>query len=306
MRTKIYRAITTGICLITFLCLQSFSQSLIVEAGYARIATESGYSLQSNFDRYFSNRFGILANVTYAATTASEDESNFQLGFTSGLFFQIFDFQHHLLLTEAGAGTSYYEPKKQTFAFFYWSLDYFYKISSRHFIGVSAGLNGGDHSTQFVNVNYLFNTYSKDKNFNQQKSNFVLMAEPTIIFTKPSASAGLNVIGAYEIGSVISLGIGSGFSFWQSTSAALVPVFADVKLNFLPGKIKPYSIFRFGYNITSNVAPYQGFVDIGLGLNVSITQKHGVYADCKLRKSRNFELLEDQSLIVATGYKFSF
>ena len=78
------------------------------------------------------------------------------------------------------------------------------------------------------------------------------MLEPTLIFSKPSASPGLNIIGAYEIGNVVSAGIGAGFVYWLNTSG-MVPVFADIRLNLLPGKITPYSIFRFGYNIGTNL-----------------------------------------------------
>ena len=82
------------ICFLVIFGTKSFSQSLVVEAGYTRIATEAGFNSQLNFNRYFSNRFGILANVTYAVSKKPEENSTFQLGFASGLFFQIFDFQH--------------------------------------------------------------------------------------------------------------------------------------------------------------------------------------------------------------------
>lgn len=293
------------ICFFVSFWTKSFSQSLVVEAGYTRIATEAGFDSQLNFNRYFSNRFGILANVTYAVSKKPEENSTFQLGFASGLFFQIFDFQHHLLLTEAGAGTSYYEPKKSTFPFFYWSLDYFYKISSRHFVGISAGLNGGEHSAQFINVNYLFNTYSKDKNFAQRQNHFVLMGEPTLLFTKRTTSVGLNIIGAYEIGNVVSLGIGSGFVYWQGATG-VVPLFADIRLYFLPGKIRPYSVFRFGYNFGAELGAYRGFGDIGIGVNAAIHDKHGISADFKLRKNQSIDELKDQPAIFAIGYIYSF
>jgi hypothetical protein len=258
-----------------------------------------------NFDWYFSNRFGILVNATYAASTAPEGESTFQAGYMSGLFFQILDVKHHLLRTEGGIGTSYYEVKKQTFPSVYWSIDYFYKISSRHFIGVSAGLNGGDHSAQFINVSYMFNTYPKEENFHNCKSHFALMGEPTLIFTKHTTSAGLNIVGVYEIGSVLSAGIGSGFVYWQG-STCVVPLFADIRLYFLPGKIKPYSIFRFGYNLGAELGAYRGFGDIGIGVDVAIHGKHGIYADFKLRKNQSIDELKDQPVIVSSGYKFSF
>ena len=298
MKFKIYRHIPLGVCLYFTLLPTLFSQSLIAEFGYANVRSEAGFNCQLNFDRYFSNRFGILANVTYI-----NDSSN-QLGYTAGLFFQILDLEHHLLLTEVGIGTSYYEPKEQTFPSVYWSIDYFYKISLKHFIGISAGINGGDHATQFVNVNYLFNTYPKDKNFNNQKSRFAVMLEPTLILSNPSASTGLNIIGAYEIGSVVSAGIGAGFVYWLNTSG-MVPVFADIRLNLLPGKITPYSIFRFGYNIGTNLGTYQAFGDMGLGVKIAITERHGIYADCKLRKNQATDFLRDQFPIVSAGYKFS-
>jgi hypothetical protein len=58
----------------------------------------------------------------------------------------------------------------------------------------------------------------------------------------------LNIINSYKINPYFSLGFGTGLRYYFDAEAAVIPVFADFRTNFINNKISPYLSLGVGYS----------------------------------------------------------
>lgn len=83
----------------------------------------------------------------------------------------------------------------------------------------------------------------------------------------------LNIINGYQINPYFSLGFGTGLRYYFDAEAALIPVFADFRANFINNKVSPYLSLGVGYSFDAT-NDFEGFgfllnPTVGVSFNVS-------------------------------------
>ena len=76
----------------------------------------------------------------------------------------------------------------------------------------------------------------------------------------------LNIINGYQINPYFSLGFGTGLRYYFDAEAALIPVFADFRANFIDNKISPYLSLGVGYSFDAT----NDFEGVGFLLNPTV------------------------------------
>jgi hypothetical protein len=76
----------------------------------------------------------------------------------------------------------------------------------------------------------------------------------------------LNIINGYQINPYFSLGFGTGLRYYFDAEAALIPLFADFRANFIDNKISPYLSLGVGYSFDAT----NGFEGVGFLLNPTV------------------------------------
>jgi len=76
----------------------------------------------------------------------------------------------------------------------------------------------------------------------------------------------LNIINGYQINPYFSLGFGTGLRYYFDAEAALIPVFADFRVNFINNKISPYLSLGVGYSFDAT----NDFEGVGFLLNPTV------------------------------------
>lgn len=76
----------------------------------------------------------------------------------------------------------------------------------------------------------------------------------------------LNIINGYQINPYFSLGFGTGLRYYFDADAALIPLFADFRANFMDNKISPYLSLGVGYSFDAT----NGFEGVGFLLNPTV------------------------------------
>lgn len=73
----------------------------------------------------------------------------------------------------------------------------------------------------------------------------------------------INIINGYQLNPYFSLGFGIGLRYYFDAEAAVTPVFADFKANFIDNKISPYLSLGVGYSFDAT----NDFEGVGFLLN---------------------------------------
>ena len=81
----------------------------------------------------------------------------------------------------------------------------------------------------------------------------------------------LNIINKYQINPNFSLGFGTGLRYYFDAEAALIPVFADFRANFIDNYISPYLALCIGYSFDAT-NDFEG-VDLFLSINTGVSFK---------------------------------
>ena len=76
----------------------------------------------------------------------------------------------------------------------------------------------------------------------------------------------LNIINGYQINPYFSLGFGTGLRYYFDAEAALIPLFADFRANFIDNKISPYLSLGVGYSFDAT----NDFEGVGFLLNPTV------------------------------------
>jgi hypothetical protein len=86
---------------------------------------------------------------------------------------------------------------------------------------------------------------------------------------QPSANFGV-ILGSigWQFNPWVFLGIGSGLKYYYDQSDGDLPVFTDLRINFLNRKVSPTLSFKGGYNLADNL-----FGDLSAGICYSILPK---------------------------------
>jgi hypothetical protein len=88
--------------------------------------------------------------------------------------------------------------------------------------------------------------------------------------TKTGGDAGLdflklNIINGYCFNPHLALGFGTGARYYFDAESIFVPIFADLRVNFINGNVTPYIAFGGGYSFNAS----NNFEGVGLMLNPS-------------------------------------
>lgn len=76
----------------------------------------------------------------------------------------------------------------------------------------------------------------------------------------------LNVINGYQINPYFSLGFGTGLRYYFDAEAALIPIFADFRTNFMDNNVSPYFSLGVGYSFDAT----NSFEGVGFLLNPTV------------------------------------
>ena len=76
----------------------------------------------------------------------------------------------------------------------------------------------------------------------------------------------LNIINGYQINPYFSAGFGTGLRYYFDAKAALIPVFADFRANFIDDNVSPYLSLSVGYSFDAT----NSFKDVGFLLNPTV------------------------------------
>ncbi len=76
----------------------------------------------------------------------------------------------------------------------------------------------------------------------------------------------LNIINGYQINPYFSLGFGTGLRYYFDEEAALIPVFADFRANFMDNNVSPYLSLGVGYTFDAT----NSFEGVGFLLNPTV------------------------------------
>lgn len=95
----------------------------------------------------------------------------------------------------------------------------------------------------------------------------------------------LNIINGYQLNPYFSLGLGTGLRYYFDAEAALIPIFADFRANFMDNNVSPYLSIGVGYSFDAT----NSFEGVGFLLNPTI----GV----------SFKVSEKSAMNVGLGYE---
>ena len=94
----------------------------------------------------------------------------------------------------------------------------------------------------------------------------------------------LNIINGYRINPHFSLGFGTGLRYYLDEYTALIPVFADFRVNFIDNNVSPYLSLDVGYSFDVMNIEGAGFL-----LNPTV--------------GASVKISEESALIVGLGYE---
>jgi len=85
----------------------------------------------------------------------------------------------------------------------------------------------------------------------------------------------LNIINGYQINPYFSLGFGTGLRYYFNADAALIPVFADFRANFINNKISPYLSLGVGYSFdaTNDFREVGFLINPTVGVSIKVSDK---------------------------------
>jgi hypothetical protein len=109
----------------------------------------------------------------------------------------------------------------------------------------------------------------------------------------------VNIINGYQINPYFSLGFGTGVRYYFHEEAALIPIFADFRANFIDNKISPYLSLGLGYSFNA-MNEFKGFgflvnPTLGISFKVSDNTALNVGVGYDLQKLKFYEY-DDNSL----------
>jgi hypothetical protein len=89
----------------------------------------------------------------------------------------------------------------------------------------------------------------------------------------------LQFINSWQLNPYFALGFGTGVHYYLDAEAALIPLFADFRSSFLPGKVSPYVSLGLGYSFDAS----DGFEGVGFllnltaGVNIKTSPKNSIH-----------------------------
>ena len=120
----------------------------------------------------------------------------------------------------------------------------------------------------------------------------------------------VNIINAYQINPYFSLGLGTGVRYYFYEEAALIPIFADFRANFIDNKISPYLSLGLGYSFNA-MNEFKGFgflINPTLGVSYKVSDKAalnvGVGYDLQKLKFYEYDDNSLDALSIIIGISF--
>lgn len=108
----------------------------------------------------------------------------------------------------------------------------------------------------------------------------------------------LNVVNGYRTGPHFAIGFGTGLHYYTEPDAALIPIYADFRANFLKNDISPYIDIKVGYSLDAT----SDFEGTGFLLNPSIGTRFAVSSNTALHFSIGYEMQKVPFIYSSYGY----
>lgn len=107
----------------------------------------------------------------------------------------------------------------------------------------------------------------------------------------------VNTSHGYQFNPYLFMGGGLGMHFYFDASDALIPIFADCRVNVLPGRISPYIDFKLGYSVGVSDGLYGVGLFLAPGLGARFELANGAQA---IRAGLGFSM--QQGTVLHYGY----
>jgi hypothetical protein len=127
----------------------------------------------------------------------------------------------------------------------------------------------------------------------------------------------LNLVNGYQFNQYISLGLGTGLRYYFDYKEALIPIFADIRVNVIDNDVSPYLSLGIGYTFdATNNFKGVGFLlnpTVGVSFMISDKSAFNVGIGYEMQKMRffyfsgnNFNVFTDNSGAVSINVGLSF
>ena len=110
----------------------------------------------------------------------------------------------------------------------------------------------------------------------------------------------LNIINGYQINPYISMGVGTGMRYYHEEEIALIPIFADIRVNFVQSYVSPYLSIGVGYSLD---ATYD-FKGAGSMINPTIGANFKVSDTSMLNVGFGYEIQKLDYYITLDGWSY--
>jgi len=108
----------------------------------------------------------------------------------------------------------------------------------------------------------------------------------------------LNIINGYQINPYFSLGFGTGLRYYFDAEAALIPIFADFRANFMDNNVSPYLSLGVGYSFDAT----NSFEGVGFLLNPTVGVSFKVSDKSAMNVGLGYEMQRMKFFYSGWGY----
>lgn len=111
----------------------------------------------------------------------------------------------------------------------------------------------------------------------------------------------VNTSHGYQFNPYLFVGGGLGIHYYFDVSDVLIPIFADCRVNVLPGRISPYIDFKLGYSVGVSDGPYGAGLFLAPGIGARFELADRAHA---IRAGLGFSMQQATATYYSSGYYY--
>ncbi|MDR0872863.1 MAG: hypothetical protein LBN27_05265 [Prevotellaceae bacterium] len=124
----------------------------------------------------------------------------------------------------------------------------------------------------------------------------------------------VHTVHGYQFNPYLSLGIGTGIDFYSKRDNLFIPVFANIRVNFIDYKVTPYVSTDFGYSFSGKYDNIGGlYFNTAIGLSFKTSRKTAINISssfdlqyCELKGDYYYPNYDYNNRILSFNFGFSF